>query len=78
MENKKYESPENILIGLDRVHTLSIMMDDLLGSVDGEDISYVHVALKPHAHLLLRAQESLAELYQLLGNDLYHSEEDTE
>ncbi|UYD59153.1 hypothetical protein HPMBJEAJ_00038 [Aeromonas phage avDM6] len=75
MEKK---NSEHILIGLDRVHTISIMMGDLLGSVDGEDISDVHVALKPHAHLLLRAQESMGELYQLLGNDLYHSEEDWE
>ncbi|QQG33798.1 hypothetical protein ZPAH1_orf00036 [Aeromonas phage ZPAH1] len=73
-EEMKHQSPDVILVALDRVHSIRVMMESLLGSVDREDISDVHVAVKPHASLLLRAQDSLLELYQSLGNDLHQSE----
>lgn len=64
---------------MDRVHTIIKMQSCLLGDTgelwtdgniyESEDCK-PHPALVKHSKLLLTIQENLAELYQLLGQDL--------
>ena len=61
----------DIFEALDRTHTLQTMVENLLGYADEcKDCSQVHCAVEKHSSLLRNVQESLAELYQKLGEDL--------
>lgn len=80
MDNKV---SNDTLICMDRMHILICMLGEMFGnthedndfvdSVDGEDLYY---PLKKHKVLFNQVQEGISELYQKLGEDLYHQSGD--
>ena len=75
----------DILIAMDRVHTITVMLDELIGGIGWDEnvpidkqLDDVYEPVRPHWEHLAKAESELADLYQKLGTDLYYSETDKE